>query len=723
MLSTFRRSGLVSPVLSCRAAAKLECILFDGSARTIVAERALRAAGTKVGLMMMQEIDTHVATPNSYRGSTQQEGVNLIVLAGRGNNTGDALMAAAVFLAESAKRYEASSICDHVLAPPAAVATATVNVLHCFDSPACWDDGVKRAMMTLTDVSAFITARRNVAKTAETGFRVHNHYLVQEVAARAKKDQEEEQQQQQQQQQNPTQLDDAVAAAALEKAIRLGGLGAAVVVLDGVFGMNFKPPLRGLAKSVIRCVNRQPANIVRLRCAVDVPSGVGDECDSAENIFRADVTFATGIAKHPVTWHKMASIVGRLRFADIDFFVPRSEFNYPIPVAAAVAAAAAQSGDGHESAMLFDVHAYVEQNNDNRWLASPSLLHSVCLGPRPAVCHKSTYGHCLIVGGSWQRHQTTAASEATDGGMCTTGTCMPGALIMAAQAALRSGCGLLTVAAPEPVVSVAAALLPEVMWIVLPMSAQRKKAGQEDQQRCEDALSVLKGVLEAGRFTSCLIGPGMGRNRETLELFNRLPQLFLSSSSSCETVVFDADSLQESLVDHICSAISTSSPESSTKFVLTPHAGELARLVSSSTSNVRSSSSTKNNSVELLLERMGNGRCIIVEKGERTAVWTTTTTARFSESPGEDRSTEAVACFIPAGGPVLARGGSGDVLAGLIAGGLSATCVGRKRHGGDGMSQFESVILSTLRHANAADLSARKHGELAAKTCDLIECL
>ena len=67
--------------------------------------------------------------------------------------------------------------------------------------------------------------------------------------------------------------------------------------LDGLLGMSFRPPLRGgVNRQIIDCVNRNPS--IRLRAAIDLPSGLGDASDAEP--FRADFTYATGIVKAPV---------------------------------------------------------------------------------------------------------------------------------------------------------------------------------------------------------------------------------------------------------------------------------------------------------------------------------------------------------------------------------------------------------------------------------------
>ncbi|MGA3007347.1 MAG: NAD(P)H-hydrate epimerase, partial [Opitutaceae bacterium] len=83
--------------------------------------------------------------------------------------------------------------------------------------------------------------------------------------------------------------------------------------LDGVFGFQFRPPIDGATARLLRRINDHPA--IRLRAAVDLPSGVGET--SGETSFRADFTYATGIVKSPLL---AAPEAGRLRHLDLGFF-------------------------------------------------------------------------------------------------------------------------------------------------------------------------------------------------------------------------------------------------------------------------------------------------------------------------------------------------------------------------------------------------------------------
>ena len=151
------------------------------------------------------------------------------------------------------------------------------------------------------------------------------------------------------------------------------------ICIDGLLGMSFQPPVREPMRALIEAVNHYDQ--ICLRAAVDLPSGKGDVSD--ELSFHADFSYATGIAKK-VLFDGIAEC-GRVRTIDLGFFV---------------------TPEGAE----------VD--------ASEMVLNDCVLDPlrklRPAAVDKRTFGHIFIVGGS---------------------AFMPGALLMAVQAAVRSGVG------------------------------------------------------------------------------------------------------------------------------------------------------------------------------------------------------------------------------------------------------------------------------------------
>ncbi|MGJ3244369.1 MAG: NAD(P)H-hydrate dehydratase [Opitutales bacterium] len=372
------------------------------------------------------------------------------------------------------------------------------------------------------------------------------------------------------------------------------------LVIDGLLGMQFSPPLREPAASLIRLVNRLEA--ICLRAAVDLPTGVGDETDKEP--FRADFTYATGIPKAPLLNDANASVVGRIRYLDIDFF--RSE---------------------------------VPDAWQGTWMLTEAVMEPI-RRLRDPFADKRAYGHLFILAGS---------------------RTMPGALLMAAEAAAQSGVGLITLFAPESIAPAFASVLPEAMWVPWPETPEGSLAWE--------GRHLLRERLD--RCTGLLVGPGMGRETETQKLIGEVIR------DIDRPLVLDADALFAGVGDALADRPADFPPA-----VLTPHAGEF--------------------------ERIGGGRDLMTFTREHPVL----TVLKGPRTRICDGHNTALSGF---GGPVLARGGSGDVLAGLLAGQVAQG----DRHGG----LFERVCRAVVWHGLAADALARRRGQVAVRTGDLIDHL
>ena len=370
--------------------------------------------------------------------------------------------------------------------------------------------------------------------------------------------------------------------------------------LDGILGMQFRPPLRTPARELLNWVNQHED--IKCRIAVDLPSGVGD--DSDESAFRTDFTYATGIAKYPLFDSVNRKKVGRLRYLDIGFFNERIQSPRSV-------------------------------------LSSNTLAFRRKL--RPAQSHKKRFGHVFLVGGS---------------------ATMPGAILMATQAALKSGVGLVTSFVPESVVAEAAAKIPEAMWVGLPEIPEHGGLALE-------GIGLVRNHAE--KATGWIVGPGMGTHEETGALIEEV--LGLSEAP----VILDADALRPQIVKRDWKERSC---------VITPHVGEFNRLVG----RELNAAVTEFETIELSKE---NG-CTLVLKGSPTLI-----------TGGED------AVYSCSGGPILARGGSGDILSGLVGGRISIP-----------NTDFETAIFESVSwQGAAADAMAQAHGQLAAKATDILSFL
>jgi len=273
------------------------------------------------------------------------------------------------------------------------------------------------------------------------------------------------------------------------------------------------------------------------------------------------------------------------------------------------------------------------------------------LRPRSANSHKGTYGHVLVVAGS--RGKSGAASL----------TC---------RGALRAGAGLVTAAVPDRLVESVNGASTETMTEPLgPGGTERLDPGcWEDLSRSLDGKTVVA------------VGPGLGAERETCEVVRRL------AAAVTVPVVIDADGLNAFAPEHGGRLEELADRQAPT--ILTPHPGELGRLLARSAAEVQS---TRREAAATAARRAG---AIVVLKGHQTLV-ATPEGAVFVNSTGN------------AG---MATAGSGDVLTGVLAGLVA-----------QGYEPRTAACLGVFLHGLAGDEAARRDGEECLVAGDVLESL
>jgi NAD(P)H-hydrate epimerase len=224
---------------------------------------------------------------------------------------------------------------------------------------------------------------------------------------------------------------------------------------------------------------------------------------------------------------------------------------------------------------------------------------------RPADSNKGTFGHALLLAGSLGKS---------------------GAAVLAGLAALRSGAGLVTIATPESVQPMVAAGAPELMTEPL-------KATKSGTLSLRSLVDGTFGELEEGKSVLA-IGPGLGQNKQTQEFIRTIVE------QTDLPIVLDADGLNAFAKD------GASLRKRKTKFLaVTPHPGEMARLMGVSTKEVQA------DRLKAARESAVKWNAYVVLKGFHTIV----------ASPMGD-------VFInTTGNTGLAKGGTGDVLTGVLA--------------------------------------------------------
>lgn len=247
---------------------------------------------------------------------------------------------------------------------------------------------------------------------------------------------------------------------------------------------------------------------------------------------------------------------------------------------------------------------------------------------------------------------------------------MIGAPALAANAALRGGAGLVTVAVPSVIQLTVAGLVPCATTIALP---------QTPDERLDDDGAALAAAI--GRSDVVALGPGLGAGDAALD---RRWGALVRACSARPTVI-DADGLN--LVSRLGPA---SFDLPSGRWVITPHPGEMAALLGTTVGQVQADRVAS--AVEARRRLAGVGECIVVLKGAGTVV-----------TDGERLYANRT------GNPGMATGGSGDVLTGLI-----AALIGQQ------LSPFEAAVLGVHVHGAAGDRAARELGAVSLIATDVL---
>ena len=390
-----------------------------------------------------------------------------------------------------------------------------------------------------------------------------------------------------------------------------------LVSVDALFGTGLDRPATGEYALAIEQVNASQGPIL----AIDVPSGLHSDTGMPLGIaVQADITVSFIGIKQGMLTGQGRDYCGEILFSDLE-----------LPAAVYAAEAAPRP-----SAQRFDV-------ND-------ATRHFM---PRPKSSHKGSNGHVVIVGGD---------------------TGYGGAVIMAGEAALRAGAGLVSVVTRSVNRAAALARCPELMV-----------CGTEDFTSSQAAsVAVDWKPIEAllDRASALVLGPGLGKGRWSQQLF----ALVLAASRAKNIpLVIDADGLHL-LVDR--QSMLTGSQ--AMPWVLTPHPGEAAVLLDCDVLEIQRDRFA---AVDKLVARY---HCTCLLKGSGTLI---------GEVSGEPLIT-----LCTEGNPGMGTGGMGDVLSGIIGSFLA-----------QGLDCATSAKAASAIHGEAADLAASQRGERGLKATDLLD--
>jgi len=269
----------------------------------------------------------------------------------------------------------------------------------------------------------------------------------------------------------------------------------------------------------------------------------------------------------------------------------------------------------------------------------------LCFSARKQNTHKGDYGSLLAVCGSYG---------------------MAGAAVFSGKAAVHSGVGLLRMAMPESIYPIAAGQVPDAVYY--PMNDSEN--GTLSIENCDRIIEL------ASKQKACLAGCGLGCSNDTRELIGRLVL-------ECPVpLVLDADALNV-LAEDVFLLKEAKSP-----IIITPHPGEMARLVRAEAEDVQKKR------LALATEFASDFGVYVVLKGANTIIAAPDGTAKVNLN----------------GNPGMAKGGSGDVLAGIIGALLAQR-----------MDGFDASALGVYIHSLAGDAAARKLSEYGVTASKIIE--
>lgn len=379
------------------------------------------------------------------------------------------------------------------------------------------------------------------------------------------------------------------------------------IIVDAILGTGISGTVRGMAFDVIRLINEQARYVL----SVDIPSGInsdsGEICGICINTDKT-VTFAAykiGMFEYPG-----ADYTGEVKVAPIS--IPQS---------------------------------VIDSQNLQINVTDSDFVRSV-IPKRENNSQKGNYGKLLIIAGSQG---------------------MTGAAYLSAEAALKSGAGLITLACPESVNTILESKTTEVMTLPLP---------DKDGHIGETATEILKERI--GDFDAVLIGPGLGRSCDAIEVVKSVLK------NSVVPVVVDADAIfavsQDTEVLKECTC----------DLIFTPHAMEMSRLSGLDIGYI------EENRIRVSREFSEEAGAVLLLKGHHTVV-TAPSLEQYINSTGN---------------PGMASGGSGDVLSGIVAA-LTAR----------GIDTTLASACGAYIHGLAGDIAKDCYGVESMSANNILECL
>ncbi|MBE6782409.1 MAG: NAD(P)H-hydrate dehydratase [Ruminococcaceae bacterium] len=396
----------------------------------------------------------------------------------------------------------------------------------------------------------------------------------------------------------------------LNKASALDALQKCDIIVEAVFGVGLAREVTGVYAELFGYINSCEAQVV----CIDVPGGVNTDTGEIMGAsIDADFTIAVCAAKPCHILLPASKKCGKVKVVNIG--ITEEEQNV--------------SGDPYCYSIDEDM--------------IKKLLPS-----RNPVSNKGDYGHVLSVCGSRN---------------------MPGAAVLAAMGAVRSGAGLVTAAFPDCAYSAIGSKITSPL--LLPLNTNEKGTFSAS------ATDELKKAMS--KSTAILVGCGLGVNRDTAQI---LYEILVNAKVP---VVIDADGIN--ILSHNINVLKAAK----VPIIITPHPGEMSRLTGLSVEQIQS------DRIQTAVDFAEKNNVTVVLKGANTVI----------AMPGKKSTYVNVT-----GNAGMAKGGSGDLLAGLMCGFLAS-----------GIKPEDAAVLAVYLHGLAGDIAAEKYSVTAMTPTDTANCL
>jgi hydroxyethylthiazole kinase-like uncharacterized protein yjeF len=380
------------------------------------------------------------------------------------------------------------------------------------------------------------------------------------------------------------------------------------IIIDALVGTGLTRPLEGIYKQVVEQINQSQ----RFVTSVDIPSGLDSDTGLLKGAFiQADLTIGLALPKRSHLLFPSAGLIGELQIVDIGI-----------------------------------TSNVIDSQNLELQVTEEADLRS-WFKKRPTDSHKGSYGHVLVIAGSRGKGGSAALTS---------------------LAALRMGCGLVTLALPEGCQKKLEFHPLEVMTVPAPETTM----GTFSLSSKEILLNHAKGKAAVA------IGPGISTEPETVQLINEILPLI-----GCPLII-DADGINA--IAQNPNLISKLGVET----ILTPHPKEMSRITGIEISKILK------NKVDITRQFALDHSVNIILKGASSIIC----------------QPNGMATINPTGNPGMATAGTGDILTGIIASLIA-----------QGFSSPKAAIAGTYLHGLTGDIYASEESETSLIAGDLLRTL